>query len=213
MLDQLFNIVKNFGKRSVIDNPDVPNQYNEPVLADATKTIASGFQNVLAGGGFGNILDLFRRGKNNQRSNAGGLFTNPIVSMMIGYFISKLVNKYKMKPAAASNVAHELIPNSVNDLVLQTNDPDNNRATLDNLIKSLSGGDPVATEGGDDDEPLQNLLDKNETGSDDSAPGQGRFNLQDIIGNIARKVQHTFQDQQENRKPGILDMIKGFMPN
>ena len=42
MLDQLFNIVKNFGKRAVVDNPEIPSQYHEPVLADATKTIASG---------------------------------------------------------------------------------------------------------------------------------------------------------------------------
>jgi hypothetical protein len=213
MLDQLFNIVKNFGKRAVVDNPDVPNEYNQPVLEEATKTIAGGFQNVLAGGGLGNILDLFRRGKTNQRTNAAGLLGNPMVSMMVGYFINKLINKFKMKPAAASNVAHELIPNSVNDLVKQTNDPQNSRATLDNLIHSLSGGNPVTQNTSDEDGPLQTLLDKNDDGSDDSAPAQGGFNLQDMIRNIASKVQHTFQDQQENRKPGILDMIKGLMPN
>jgi len=198
MLDQLFNIVKNFGKRAVVDNPDVPNEYNEPVLADATHTITSGFQNILAGGGLGSILNLFRGGKSNQRTNSAGLLGNPIVTMMIGHFISKLINKYKMKPAAASNVAHELIPDSVNDLVKQTNDPQNSRATLDNLVHSLGGGNQVTQNTADEDGPLQTLLDKNDDGSDDSAPAQGGFNLQDMIRNIASKVQHSFQSLQAN---------------
>ncbi|MBM3415135.1 MAG: hypothetical protein FJY20_01550 [Bacteroidetes bacterium] len=64
MLDQLFNIVKQFGQDTVVNNPEVPNEYNPEIMADATKTIASGFQNVRAGGGFQNILDLFKGGGN-----------------------------------------------------------------------------------------------------------------------------------------------------
>lgn len=218
MLDQLFNIVKQFGQKSVVNNPEVPNEHNQAVLADATKTIASGFQNVLAGGGFGNILDLFRRKKTTQNSAKGGLLKNPIISMMIGYFISKLVGKYKMKPAAASNVANDLIPNSVNDLVEKTNDPDNAKATLDNLVNSLTGG-PVkakAPVNEDRDSPLQNLLDSL-TGKDDDDLENGvekrGFNLRDIIGNLTNKAQHTFQEQQQGGRPGIMDMIKGLMTN
>ena len=64
MLDQLFNLVKQFGQDTVIENPEIPNEQNEEVIADATKTIGSGFQNMMAGGGFESILDLFKGGGN-----------------------------------------------------------------------------------------------------------------------------------------------------
>src|SRR5688572_19367398 len=111
MLDQIINLVKQFGKQTVVDNQDVPNEHNEEILADASKTIGTGFQNIMAGGGFQNILDLFKGGKSTTGGGIGGLLKNPIVSMMVGYFISKLVGKYKMSPSAASNVSNQLIPN------------------------------------------------------------------------------------------------------
>ena len=39
MLDQLLDIVKNYGKDTVVENPEIPNEQNQEVLADATKTI------------------------------------------------------------------------------------------------------------------------------------------------------------------------------
>jgi hypothetical protein len=52
-----------------------PNDENQNVMADASKTIANGFQNILAGGGFQNILDLFKGGgsSSSQASSGGGL--------------------------------------------------------------------------------------------------------------------------------------------
>jgi hypothetical protein len=211
MLDQLFNIVKQFGQDSVVSNPDVPNEHNQEVMADATKTIAGGFQNVMAGGGFQNILDLFKgggnAGNNQAGSGIGGLLKNPMVTMMIGHFISKLVGKYKMSPSSASNVANNLIPNSVNDLIRQTNDPNNPNATLDNLVGSLTGGGEIqSTDNGGG--MLQNLL-ENFTGGGNGNSGSG-FDLQDIIGKLTQRSQNSFQDQQTGGG-GLMDLIKGFI--
>ncbi len=219
MLDQLFNIVKQFGKDAVVNNPDVPNEYNQEVMADATQTIASGFQNIMAGGGFQNILDLFRGGGNqsgvSSGGSIGGLLKNPMVTMMIGYFISKLVSKYKMSPSAASKVANNLIPNSINDLIQQTNDPGNEKATLDNLVGALVGRagteeQLAATQGQvGGGGMLQNLLDKF-TGGGNGGSGAGGFDLQDIISGLTNKAQNKFQDQQSGGG-GLMDLIKGFM--
>jgi hypothetical protein len=134
--------------------------------------------------------------------------------MMTGYFISKLVGKYRMKPAAASRVANDLIPNSVNELVDRTNDPKNEKATMDRLVNSLTGeGEKDKVDIGEKQGfSLQDLLDKL-TGNKNEEDGQdGKFRLQDLFSNLARKAQDNFKDQQENRKPGIMDMIKGLMP-
>ena len=208
MLDQLLNIVKQFGKKTVVDNPDVPNEYNQDVMADATKTIASGFQNVLAGGGFRNILDLFKNRGTNQASaggGLGGLVKNPIVSMMIGYFISKLVSKYNMKPAAASNVANQLIPNSINGLIQETNDPNNDKATLDNLVGDLVGKDRIQQGNQGGNGFLQDLLEKFTGGGNGDANGNGT----DLDESLSRKAQERFSEQKEGG--GLMDLIKGFM--
>ena len=67
-------------------------------MADATQTITGGFKNMVSGGGLQNILDLFKGGGNSSPQSGkgggiGGLMTNPIVSMMIGHFMNKLVGK------------------------------------------------------------------------------------------------------------------------
>lgn len=208
MLDQIVNLVKQFGQETVVDNPEIPNEYNQEVLADATSTITNGIQNVMAGGGFENILDLFKGGTNNSSgSGIGSLVKNPIVTMMIGYFISKLVNKYKMSPASASNVANNLIPNALSGLIRQTADPENPNATLDKLVGSLTGGNPGSSNQKiNSGFSLQNLL--NQFSGNGIGSG-GSLDLQDIIGNLTQKAQNGFQNRQQSG--GLMDIIKGFL--
>lgn len=216
MLDQLFNIVKQFGQETVVNNPDVPNEYNQEVMADATQTIAGGFKNIVAGGGLQNIIDLFKGGGNTAgaetNGSTGGLLKNPIVNMMIGYFISKLVGKYSMSPSVASGVANTLIPNSLNNLIEQTKDPANPNVNLDGFIGSLIGGSAAEEQqeekkGGS---PLQDLLEKFTGGGGNSAGGSG-FDLQDIISKFTQKSQNSFENEKNSGGGGLMDLIKGFI--
>jgi hypothetical protein len=214
MLDQLFNIVKESGQDTVVNNPDVPNEYNQEVMADATQTIAGGLKNIMAGGGFENILDLFKGGGSGNGISGGGvsgLLKNPIVSMMVGYFISKLVKKYSMSPSVATNVANNLIPHALNGLIQQTNDPNNPNINLDGLIGSLTGSAGESQQTGET--PLQNLLDSL-TGhgvGNNNAGSSGGSGLLDIIGNLTQKTQDSFQDGQQSGGGGLMDLIKGFI--
>lgn len=207
MLDQLLDIVKNYGKETVVENPEIPNEQNQEVLADATKTITSGFQNVLAGGGLQNILDLFKGGGNTSggSSGIGGLLKNPMVTMMVGYFISKLVSKYKMNPSSASSVANNLIPNVLNGIITETNNPQNAGFTLDGLIGSLTGG------GNGGGSQLQDLLNQFTGGGGTSGGNGGNgFDIQELIGSFTRKAQDSFQNKEQSGGGGLMDMIKGF---
>ena len=51
MLKELFELVKEQATNTVINNPEVPNEKNDEVVAEATNTVASGLRNVVAGGG------------------------------------------------------------------------------------------------------------------------------------------------------------------
>ena len=134
MLEELFNLVKSAAGSSVIDNPDVPNEKNNDVVAEATSTVASGFRNIVAGGGVGSLVSLFNKKDNQQQS--GGLMSNPIVAMMIGHFASKLMSKFNMNGSQANNVSSSLIPNVINSLVNKSNDQSSG-FSLENLLKQF----------------------------------------------------------------------------
>lgn len=215
MLDQLFNLVKQFGKETVVDNPEVPNEYNQEIMADATKTVASGFQNIMAGGGFQNILDLFKGGgsssNNNSSNGIAGLLKNPIVTMMVGHFMSKLMGKYKMNSSSASSVASNLIPGVLNGLISKTNsnDPQNDAFDFNDLIGSLTGGNVATKESGGGFD-FQGLLNQFTGGSGNSSGGNG-FDLQDIISKVTQGAQQNNQQQHSGGGGGIMDLIKGFI--
>ena len=211
MLDKLFDLVKQFGQETVVKNPEVPNEYNDDIMADATKTIGSGFQNVMAGGGFQNILDLFKGGGNKSgKGGIGGLLKNPIVTMMVGYFISKLVGKYKMSPAAASNVSNKLIPNVLNGLVSRTasTDPEDDGFDFNDLIGSLTGGKVATSESNSGGFNFQGLLNKFLGGGGNAEEGNG--DLQDIVSQVTRGAQQN-QGEQAGKGGGLMDLIRGFM--
>lgn len=215
MLEQIAELVKQYGKDAVVDNPDIPNDENNAVLAEATSTITGGMQNMLAGGGLQDIISMFTGGAGNnpssQAGGIGGLLKNPMVSMMVGHLISKLVGKFNMNPGQASQVANNLIPNVLNGLVTKTadNDPSNDAFDLNDLIGSLTGGNTAtATSGGGFN--FQGLIEQFTRGGNGGGNGSsGGFDLQDIISQVTSGAQQN-QGQQAKGGGGIGDLIKGF---
>lgn len=205
MLDQLVELVKGFAGDAVINNPDVPNEKNNQVVAEATNTVASGLQNMVAGGGLENIIAMFSGG-NGQGGK--GLLSNPVVNMMIGHFSRKLTTKFGLNSNQASGVANNLIPNVLSGLINKTNDPSDNSFTLDNLLHSITGGQStqVAQEKkstGDNGFSFQNLISQFSGGG-----GQGGGGLSDIFSKITGGAQ---QAQQKQGGGGLMDLIQGFL--
>jgi hypothetical protein len=149
MLENLFDLIKQHGTESVINNPDVPNEKNNAVLADATHSVANGLQSVLAGGGLQNILSMF--GGNNAAGNTGGvsaLLNNPIVSNIVSNFTNKLTDNHGIAGDKASGIAANLIPSVISSLISKTNDPNDNSFNLNGIISSLTGSGSTQTGGG-----------------------------------------------------------------
>ena len=200
MLEELFNLVKSAAGSSVINNPDVPNDKNNDVVAEATSTVASGLRNIVAGGGVGSLVSLFNKKDDNQQS--GGLMSNPIVAMMVGHFASKLMNKFNMSGSQASNVSSSLIPNVINSLVNKSNDQSSG-FSLDNLLNSITGGKAAEVASADNSGGgLSSILNSLGGGS-----GNGG-GLMDVITKLAGGAQ---AEQQKNGGGGLMDLIKGFI--
>ena len=209
MLEQISELVKQFGQKTVVNNPDVPNESNNAVLAEATNTITHGMQNMLSGGGLQDLISMFTGRSNNQASQGGGiggLLKNPIVMMMVGHLISKLVSKFNMSPSQASNISNNLVPNVLESLITRTNSnsPEDNSFDFNDLIGSLTGGNTPTSESGGGFN-FQDLLGQLTRGGN----GSGGLDLQDIIGQVTQGAQQN-QGQQTTTGGGLSDLIKGF---
>jgi hypothetical protein len=192
MLKELFDLVKGEATETVINNPDVPNQYNNDVVAEATNTVASGLRNLVAGGGTHNVLSLFG-GSTNKKS----LLSNPIVSMMMGHFASKLMNKFNMGTNQANNLSGNLIPNVLGKLINKSNDANDSSFSLEKLLASITGGRSNEVNGGG----IGGLLNQFNGGSQGNGGG-----LLDIVKTLAGGA----QEQQQKNGGSLLDLIKGF---
>lgn len=200
MLDQILNLVKQYGQQSVVENPDVPNEYNNQVMAEAANTITSGFQNMASGGGLQGILSLFTGGGQSQGGN--GILSNPMVSMMIGHLANRLVSNMNLNPATANSIANNIIPNVLNSLVNRTvsNDPQDSGFNLNGLIGSLTGGggnNTASAAGGFDFQGLLNQV----------SGQQGGIDISQIIGQVTQNAQTHQQAQQSG---GLANLISGF---
>ncbi len=197
MLKELFDLVRQNAQETVIENTEVPNEQNDEVVAEATNTVASGMRNMVAGGGIQNLLSLFKGGRGKKN-----LLSNPIVSMMMGHFAGKLMNKFNMNNNQANKLSGNLIPDVLSSLIGKTNDPNEPGFSLEKLIGSITGNKGnmntgQSTGGGG----LQDLLNQFTGGGGSTGGG-----LMDIIKNLAGGAQ-----QQQKDKGNLLDLIKGFM--
>ncbi len=197
MLKELFDLVRGQATETVINNPDVPNERNDEVVAEATNTVASGLRNIVAGGGVQSLLNLFQGG-----SDKKGLLSNPIVSMMMGHFAGKLMNKFSMNNTQANNLSGNLIPDVLGSLINKTNDSNDSGFSLEGLLGSITGNKPGSSDqntGGG----IGGLLSQLTGGGQQSNGGGG---IMDIIKNLAGGAQ-----QQQQKNGSLLDLIKGFV--
>ncbi len=210
-MEQISELVKYYGQDTIVNNPDIPSEKNKEVMAEATRTITSGMQNMLAGGGLQDIISMFTGSGagNNQSNSLAVLLKNPMVIMMVGHLISKLTGKFNMTPSQASQVSNNLIPNVLKDLVVRTNSkaPQDDAFDLNDLIGSLTGGNAAASDGSNGFN-FQDLLGQLTGGSGGSSAGG--FDLQDIISQVTKNAQENKARETQGVGGGIAHLIKGF---
>jgi hypothetical protein len=170
-----------------------------------------GLQNVLAGGGLQSILGLFGQGGGNAAGSLG-LSKNPIVNMIAGHFMSKLMGKFGLSNSAASGIAGQLIPQVLGGLINKTNDPSNNGFSLDGLLGTLMGGGaaaPQASAGASAGGGLGDLLGK-VMGKGLDKDGDGDTDFQDLLGMVTGGAQQA-AGQRAGGGGGFMDMLKGVI--
>lgn len=133
MLEQLSDLVKQFGSEAVVNNKNVPNELNEGVMDEASTSIFSGLQKIISEGGADKIGALF------QGNNAGSA-TNPVVKQLTDQLSGNLEEKFGLSNEASSGVAGSLIPKVLGSLIGKAKNPNDKSFDISDIVNSLSGG-------------------------------------------------------------------------
>jgi uncharacterized protein YidB (DUF937 family) len=132
MLENLLQLVKEHAGDAIINNPSVPNEYNEAAIETTAGSIFDSLKNQIAGGGgLEAITNLFQ--------GDGSASSNPLASGISSDVISGLVKKLGLPEGAATGVVSQLIPQVLESLKSKTNDPNDNSFDLQGIIGSLAG--------------------------------------------------------------------------
>ncbi len=133
MLEQLTQLVQQYGNDTVVKNNAVPNVHNDAVMNEASSSILSGLQNIASNGGAEQLAGLLQG--NNASSSS-----NPIVKQLTEQLTGSLGAKFGLDNTAASGVAGSLIPKVLGSLINKAKDPNDSSFQVSDLINGIGGG-------------------------------------------------------------------------
>lgn len=136
MLENLLKMVKEIGEEQVVNNNLIPNDQNEAVMATASETILSSFQQAIANGRGDELLSMFRS------NSSAEIMSNPLAQDIQSGFMDNASQKLGLNSNVIKGLAVTMIPILISKLVKRTNSsaPENSGFSLEGLLGDLVGG-------------------------------------------------------------------------
>lgn len=196
MLENLFQLIKEAGQEHVVDNPDVPNEQNEAVMAEAGQAVAGTLQNALANGQIDEVMSMFKS------NNATQIMSNPVAQNMQAGFMDNITSKLGINKNVAIGLAATLLPMVISKMVNRTNSnaTADSGFNLNSLIGSLTGGGGQSAGGFD----IGGLINKFTGGGGGQQASNGGFDIGSLISQV------TGGAQQQQSSGGLSSLIQGF---
>ena len=215
MLDQLMSIVREASQEGIVNNPEVPNQYNSEVMAEAGNSLLTTLQGMMANGQASNVMSLFGSGGSNIDSN-------PITQMVSNNFSNSVSNKFGIPPGAAKAIAAVVIPLLISKFINRTRNANGATANggnggfdIQDIFNTISGGGTSGLN-------LPNILSKFtqrqaspglQAGAGANPldrDGDGDVDLADLTAAFSG-VQQQPQQQNQPQGGGFFDQLKGLL--
>ncbi|MEL1255465.1 hypothetical protein AAEO57_16865 [Flavobacterium sp. DGU38] len=137
MLEQLTQLVQQFGGDAVVKNSAIPNDQNENVMNETSSSIFSGLQKIASEGGGEQLAALF---KGNSIDNS-----NPVVQQLSQQLSGNLGEKFGLSSETSSGVAGSMIPQILNSLVNKAKDPNDGSFQISDIINAVTGNSGQAS--------------------------------------------------------------------
>lgn len=133
MLEQLTQLVQQYGGDAIVKNEAIPNELNQEVIQQAGSSIFSGLQKIASEGNIDQLAGLFQG--NNAASES-----NPVVQKLSEQLTGDLGQKFGLSTETASGVAGSLIPNVLGSLINKAKDPNQPGFNISDIVSAISGG-------------------------------------------------------------------------
>jgi hypothetical protein len=130
MFEKLFMLVKNNAGTAVIGNPVIPVKYHEAVMNEASSSIIEVLKGQMESGKLKDLIKYFQ---------FPGIYNNPLINSTVNKFANKLNNYYSIEPAEALQIAKELIPPVMQEMIQQSKNEQDIDFGLGKLLAILSG--------------------------------------------------------------------------
>lgn len=195
MLEQLLSMVKDLGQDQVVNNPEVPNEYNDTVMATASESLLGTMQQAITSGHGDEVVKMF------NSDDEGEIMANPLAQQVQSGFMDNITSKLGINSKTAAGLATVFIPMIISKLVKRTNStaPADSGFSLQGLIGGLIGGNQQQSGGMD----IASLIGQF-TGGGQRAGG---LDIGSLIGQFTGGGQSNQQSGGQNM---IGNLIKGF---
>ncbi|SDM29562.1 hypothetical protein [Siphonobacter aquaeclarae] len=134
MLEQLLGLIKDNSQEAIVNNPAIPNQYNDSAQATILSSIANGLKNEAEGGNLGGLIGLLT-GK--QAQGAAGVMGNPVVSGIAQNAIEGLMEKFGIENQAAKGIVASVLPSVIGGLISKIGDNGDSSIDLNSAMGSI----------------------------------------------------------------------------
>jgi len=132
MFENLLDLVKGNAGEAIINNPAIPNEHNDAAVELASNSIFDTLKNAVTSGNLNSVLGMFSAGA----ANAGN---SQLAGLMQNDMVQNLMHKFGLDQSQAGNVASNLLPNVLQNLVHKTNDPNDSSFNIQSIVSNLSG--------------------------------------------------------------------------
>jgi hypothetical protein len=132
MFEKLFLLVKNNAGTAVIDNPEIPQQFHESVINEASSTIIEVLKGQMETGKMKDLVSFFQLTR---------IYNSSLVRTIVNKFANKINKFYGIEPALALSTANSLIPPVMQELVKQSKNKQNREFSLNNFLSKLNGNE------------------------------------------------------------------------
>jgi len=136
MLEQLKQLVQQFGQEAVVKNNAIPNEQNEAVMQETGNSIFASLQKMASEGGVEQLAGLLQ-------GNTAQDGSNPALQQITQQVTGSLSQKFGLSNETASSVAGGMIPKILGGLTGKANDP-NDSFQISDIIGAIAGNSAQA---------------------------------------------------------------------
>ena len=132
MIENLINLIRENAGELIINNQAIKNEYNEAAISETGNIIVGELKNEVSKLNIAGLTEILK-------SN-GNLSNNKIVLGIITKLRESLSAKFEVNNNDAEQISQNLIPAVMNQLILKTNDPNDDSFNIQGLLSNLGGG-------------------------------------------------------------------------